>query len=86
MQIFAGSKRWELNDSLNTYIANEMCRVYAHPIPKSFREMEKIDRIAQHSDYPTLLSYSPRKQVAASARYIASTNLLFNQADHWNAV
>jgi len=35
---------------------------------KSFREMEKIDRIAQHGDYPTLLSYSPRKQAAACAR------------------
>lgn len=58
-----------LNDSLNTYIANEICRVYAFPIPKSFREMEKIDRNAQHGDYPTLLSYSPRKQAAASARY-----------------
>jgi len=35
---------------------------------KSFREMEKIDRIAQHGDYPTLLSYSPRKQAAACTR------------------
>lgn len=35
---------------------------------KSFREMEKIDRIAQHGDYPMLLSYSPRKQAAACAR------------------
>jgi hypothetical protein len=31
--------------------------------------MEKIDRIARHSDYPALLSYSPRKQAAASAPY-----------------
>ena len=38
----------------------------SHPASrKSFREMEKIDRIAQHGDYLTLLSYSPRKQAAA---------------------
>lgn len=59
-----------LNDPFNTYVTNEICQVYAFPISKSFREMEKIDRNVQHGDYSTLFSYSPRKQAAASVRYI----------------
>lgn len=67
---FCKQQTLRLNDPFNTYVANEICQVYAFPISKSFREMEKIDRNVQHGDYSTLFSYSPRKQAAASVRYI----------------
>lgn len=67
---FCRQQTLRLNDPFNTYVGNEICQVYAFPISKSFRQMEKIDRNVQHGDYLTLLSYSPRKQAAASVRYI----------------